>query len=846
MVAICGSRPFSRSYIVPGVIFSDNKSSKDKSGSCAEKRINIKHMKIIKQAIRTLSKFRLYFTINLLGLVLSLTCGMILLRYVHQELTVDHYINDLDRVFLTVREFQNQPTQLSGIIDRNNDPNHVNIIDASVESYSSFKILIVEIIEDDSRYAVNAFAVDSTFLDIFSYQLKAGSMKFRSPNDAIITDRLAERLFGKDNPIGKTFTYGGTKDILTVTGVLKEPKTKKSISFDLLVPIDYKKQESFSDFSIIKLFPGVDFKEFNKKYSDFVSLRGFLNTPSRLQLFQLKNFYLDSTVPVFGNGISLKGNIKNIVLLAMILVLLFIIGFFNYSNLYTVLILNRAREFGVKKVYGANGKYVFGQIWMENILLTIIALFVVWTVIELTGEIMESLFSIPMKSNLLFDLYISLFVLFIFPILVSFHPAIKYNHAPPIISLRSVSITGKSVVSRIAFLLFQYVITFFILVVSLFFMKQLHYMLNMDLAYRTNDIIRFTFQSEDRMPDFNSEEQIEKKGNARDLQQVIQQKFNESILIEKWARGNYLHSLTPSRAFKSENGEYKKAAIAGLSEDFIDLFDIQLLEGRLWDSDQDETFQYKMIINETAKKYYDIKDISKEFIQPEGRLWITPLVKREEFNISPAYEIVGVIKDFKTNHLSHENVPLIILYSNDNSPYSPYIVTFSPDKKEATIKFLNDIYDELVGEGVFEYSLLEDEIAALYKEDKQVSIIYITFAIVAILISCLGLFGLSLFDIRQRYREIALRKINGASVKDIISLLLKKYTYILAISFLIAVPISYFVINRYLEGFAHKAPVSWWLFVAAGVLVGAISYMTLYFQIKRAVRINPSVVLKSE
>ena len=804
-------------------------------------------MKIIKQAIRTLSKFRLYFTINLLGLILSLTCGMILLRYIHQELTVDHYVKDLDRVFLTVREFQNQPTQLSGIIDRNSDPNHVNIIDASVESYSSFKILIVEIIENDSRYAVNAFAVDSTFLDIFSYQIKAGSNKFRSPNDAIITDRLAERLFGKDNPIGKTFTYSGTKDIFTVTGVLKEPKTKKSISFDLLIPIDYKKQESFSDFSIIKLFPGVDFKEYNKKYSEFVSLRGFLNTPSRLQLFLLKNYYLDNTIPVI--GISLKGNIKNIVLLSMILVLLFVIGFFNYSNLYTVLILNRAREFGVKKVYGANWKYVFSQIWVENLLLILIALFVVWVVIELTGGLMESLFSIPIKSNPMFDVCISLFVLFLFPLIVSLHPAIKYNNAAPIISLRSVNIAGKSVVSRVVFLSLQYVITFFILVVSLFFMKQLHYMLNMDLGYRTNNIIRFSAQYDGYLEDskFLNEEEIKKRmDDMRNLNQVFIQKLNSSLLIEKWTRGNFLHSLIPRYAFKVESGEYKNAALVSLSESYTDLFNIQLLEGRLWDSNQDNIFQYKMIINETAKKLFDIKDITKETLQPERRLWLNSSIKREDFNNSPAYEIVGVVKDFKSNHLSKENVPLVILYSNSTSTSTPYIAAFSPEKKDVVIKLLKDTHTELLGEGDFDYTLLEDEIAALYKEDKQVSIIYITFALVAILISCLGLYGLSLFDIRQRYREIALRKINGASVKDIISLLLKKYTYILAISFLLAVPVSYFVIIRYLEGFAHKAPVSWWLFAIAGILVGIISYMTLYFQIKRAVRINPAVVLKSE
>ena len=808
-------------------------------------------MKIIKQAIRTLSKFRLYFTINLLGLILSLTCGMILLRYIYQEVTVDHYVKDLDRVFLTVREFQNQSPILSSIRIRNNDPNYVNIIDASVESSSSFTMINnMDIIVNDSYYKVNIIVADTIFPDILSYQAKTGSIKLRSPNDAILTERQAKHFFGNNDPLGKTIILDATGDILTVVGVLKEPATKSSVNFDILISNNLKEQWGRTDISLIKLYPHVDVKEYNRKYSEFVLLE-FWGTLCRLQLFPLKDLYTDNSIHIFDNynqsGMIQQGDSKIIFILLSVLILMFVVGFFNYLNIYTVLSLNRAREFGVKKVYGASGKYVFGQIWAENLLLTIIALFIVWTVIELTGGLMESLFSIPMKSNVLYDVYISLFVLFFFPILVSLHPAIKYNYAPPIVSLRSVNIAGKSVVSRVVFLSLQYVVTFFILVSSLFFMKQLNYMLNMDLGYQTKNIVKFNILNENTMG-YLTAEYRKKMDRTKSIIKVLQQKMDNSPLIERWTQGDFMHTLSPYMTMKKENGEFQKVAYTSLSGDYMDMFEFKLLEGRLWDSGQDEWAQYKMIINETAKKLFDIKDITREKLQPESRLWWS--YGMEGMDKNPAYEIVGVIKDFKTNHLSKENVPLIIVYKylNENDPplWVPFIVAINPKKKDDAIKFLRDTYDELVGEGDFEYSLLEDEIAALYKEDKRVTTIFITFAIVAILISCLGLFGLSLFDIRQRYREIALRKINGASIKDITTMLLKKYTYILAISFLLAVPLSYFVITWYLEGFAHKAPVSWWLFVAAGILVGAISYLTLYFQIKRAVRINPAVVLKSE
>ena len=808
-------------------------------------------MKIIQQAIRTLSKFRLYFTINLLGLILSLTCGMILLRYIHQEVTVDHYVKDLDRVFLTIRDYQNQSPILSSITKRNNDSNHVNIIDASVESSSTFTMINnMDIIVNDSYFKVNIIVADTIFPDILSYQAKTGSIKFRSPNDAILTDRQAKHFFGNNDPLGKTIVLDATGDILTVVGILKEPATKSSFNFDILISNDLKEQWGRTDISLIKLYPGIDVKEYNSKYSEFVPLE-FWGTLCRLQLFPLKDIYTDSSIHIFDNynqsGMIQQGDSKIIIILLSVLILMFVVGFFNYLNIYTVLSLNRAREFGVKKVYGASGKYVFGQIWAENLLLTIIALFIVWTVIELTGGLMESLFSIPMKSNVLFDVYISLFVLFFFPILVSLHPAIKYNYSPPIVSLRSVNIAGKSVVSRIVFLSLQYVVTFFILVSSLFFMKQLNYMLNMDLGYQTKNIVKFNILNENTMG-YLTEEYRKKMDRSKSIIKVLQQKMDNSPLIERWTQGDFMHTLSPHMTMKKENGEFQKVAYTSLSGDYMDMFEFKLLEGRLWDSGQDEWAQYKMIINETAKKLFDIKDITREKLQPENRLWYS--AEMEGMDKNPAYEIVGVIKDFKTNHLSKENVPLIIVYeylnNNDSPLWVPFIVAINPKKKDEAIKFLRDTYDELVGEGNFEYTLLEDEISALYKEDKRVTTIFITFAIIAIFISCLGLYGLSLFDIRQRYREITLRKINGASVKDIIYLLLKKYTYILVISFLLAVPLSYFVIIRYLEGFANKTPVSWWLFAIAGLLVGAISYLTLYFQIKRAVRINPAEVLKSE
>lgn len=196
--------------------------------------------------------------------------------------------------------------------------------------------------------------------------------------------------------------------------------------------------------------------------------------------------------------------------------------------------------------------------------------------------------------------------------------------------------------------------------------------------------------------------------------------------------------------------------------------------------------------------------------------------------------------------LSKSTAPLVFVFYERANPFSFLMGRFLPGKEEEAAASLEELHREINGNADFEYSLLEDNIASLYEKDRQVSNVYVGFSILAMFISCLGLFALSLFDIQQRHREIALRKINGATGKDIMILLLKKYARLLGASFLISIPLSYFVIHRYLEDFAYKASISWWLFAIAGIVVTGVSLGTLMGQASKAMRINPVEALGSE
>lgn len=473
-----------------------------------------------------------------------------------------------------------------------------------------------------------------------------------------------------------------------------------------------------------------------------------------------------------------------------------------------------------------------------------ISLLLVWMLIETTAGLFATVYSIPVKADVRFDFLLSLTLLFGLPLITSAYPFLRNNYSLPITSLRSVNVGGYSIVSRVAFLFMQYVITFCLIVVSLYFVRQLYTMLHADLGYRVKDVVSCPFMSrETRHRSFASDEDFQEYINReKEMKQLIRQKMDASPLFVTWNYGHLPIGMEPMVNVKADNGEKHKIAVMFVDKKYMDMFGFKLKEGRGW-NDKDQFTQYKMIINETARKMFYIKDIRQASLQPETRLWWSMGVDEGK---NPSYEVVGVIEDFRTGHLAKGDVPVAIVYDESDSPYDPLQATIVEGKRQEALDFLKKLHDEVVGEGDFEYTFAEDEVAKLYDEDRRTTRIYVTFALLAICVSCLGLFGLSLYDIRQRYREIALRKINGASGGQIAVLLLRKYLYILGVSFVVAAPLSYCVIDAYTKDFVVKAPVGIGLFLAGFVLTLSVSIGTLLWQVRKAVRLNPAVVMKND
>lgn len=801
-------------------------------------------MKNLLLSIRMLLRFRTYTFINLTGLVFSVACALIIARYIHQENTVDHFCPELERTFLMTVINEENHTRMAASKDVNNDHNFKDpLADPCVEKFCRFIIMDDDRVTANNRqFSVRSIITDSLFLNFFPYPVVMGNSTIRTPSDAIITLSLAERLFGKEVPLGKTLK-SSNGNMLTVTGVIDAPPTKASIQFDIVESMAQNDSWRFQEQELVQLYRAEDVVGLNKKNETPMKLRAYMDRPVYYQLVPLQDFYFETKVDTGRYTNFQRGNQKTLTILTIVAVLLLLVGTFNYINLHTVVMLKRAREFGVKKVYGAGGRQVFTQLYLENFCLGIIALLFIWLFIEITRGIVDHWLGIPVVTDIRFDLMVSAVLLFGMPLLTTLFPFIRYNYAPPASSLRSISMGGHSTVSRMAFLLVQYTITICLMVTAIYFCCQLYSMLNHDLGYKTKDIIECTLYQRPNTFDIKSdEEQMAQRQKQKEDLALTQRKMDESPLFTKWCYGKAPVDLKPWSLFTNPvNDKSEEVITLFVNQSYMELFEFQLKDGRLWKDGEDQFEQYKLIINEAAQKYFDLNDLKSATLQPKQRLWWN----MDTRDSNPAYEIVGIVKDFKTGHLSRPDYPLAFIYS-ENRRGEILLASIAPGKRKEAIAYLEKLFHEINGEGDFNYSFIEDSITDLYKEDKRTAYIYVTFALIAILISCLGLFGLSLYDIRQRYREIALRKVNGAAARDIYRLLLHKYLYIMSIAFVIGSSVSFVFIGKYMEDFNYRAPLSPWIFIAAGGITALISLCTLWSQINRAVKLDPAKIMKNE
>ena len=789
-------------------------------------------MKTLKYAWRFLMRSKSYTIINLLGLAFSLACSIILMRYIHRELTVDTHCIDREHVYAICTNTEGN-RGLSGLKQYNYDT--ISIDNRFVEAMTTYIPLEKDyVISGTNRIPARCLVTDSVFFQLFHYPIVQGKLSLTTPQSALLTEKYARKIFGNENPIGKVLRYSNGKDI-TVEGIVGEPECKTTINFDIILSSKLSQHWERMNTELYRFLPGTDINAINKTGS----VPRYINDPKydtrthTFSLISVKDIYWDGSLTDREPAMFLSGNHSHLIILSGVCLLLLLTGILNFINLYLVALLRRGKEYGLKKVFGVCGKTLFANIWIENTLLVLSALLVSWLIIEIMSAPTEYLFDIHF-SYTAFDGWLSASILLLLPVITSIYPYIKYNYTSPILSIRSIGVQSHSKHFRMFFLGAQYIITFLLVVFSLYFNRQLGMLLSTKPGFRTKNIMNVNLVYESK--DFSSYT-YESMQQRRQRVMQLDNELNACPFIELY-EPSYENILTPTFGtnYLNNKGEKVFLNIHYATPAFFKLYDIKVIEGEIPDINK-ENRRTVFVVNKAALKALGYTSINGAGVIEENQ-------KRANANAS-LQPIVAVVEDYFEGHLTSGIKPTIYpvgaRFSGDL-----YQIAYTPGKKKEVIDFLRNLEYKVYGSEDFEYTFLEDDIKAMYTQDRQTATIYSIFAGMAIIISSLGLLGISLFDIRQRYREIAIRKVNGASAKDLYRLLFRKYITVLIIAFVIAIPLAYYLINTYTQDFAVRAPVSIDIFIISLLLVIIISLGTLAYQIQKAAYINPTQIMKTE
>ena len=790
-------------------------------------------------SLRSFKRHKTTFFINLIGLSTGLACALLIFLWVQDELRMDKFHENDERLYQVM---QNAPLP-DGMFTTEGTPGLLyealaqempEVEEASVAAYARGGRLSKGIISfEDTYLKASELHVSQNYFNVFSYRLIHGNKDFvlSDKYSAVLSDELALKLFHTtENIVGKTVEWkrGDLSGPYTVTGVFEKPQANSSAQFDLLLTYELlfeKHADNLGNWgnsnpmTYLILKEGTDIEQFNHKIKDFSKSKyNDLNDTNgdwigTLFLQRYSDKYLYNR---FENGVQSGGRIEYVRLFSIIALFILLIACINFTNLSTAKASTKIMEVGVKKALGAGRKPLIIQHLSESILMTFLSLAVAMLLVVLllpqfnmiTGKQLALIFDTQLAVSLLC-------IVLITGLMAGSYPALYLSGFNPVAVLKGHLKTSIGEVwMRKGLVVFQFALSVILIVSVLVVYKQIEFVQNKNLGYNKDNIIRFVNEGKllEGTETFLSE--IKKIPGV-----VSASSFGNDITENK--------SSTSGLDWEGKNdGEAILFGNLQVDYDLMELFDFEMREGRIF-SREFKTEGSKIIFNEAAIAAMGLN-------YPVGktiRLW------------GEEKQIIGVVTDFHFESLYEEIKPCFLQFS----PNQPNIlVRIETGLEQETISRIQKFY-QMYNDGLpFEYSFLDEEYQAQYASEQRISTLSRYFAGLAIIISCLGLFGLAAFTAQRRLKEIGIRKILGATDFGIVRLLSGDFTKIVVIAIVIALPVSYLIARNWLNEFAFRIDLEWWYFITAGLAALLIAWFTVGLQTVRAARVNPVECLKEE
>jgi len=778
---------------------------------------------------RNFKRFKSTFFINLIGLSTGLACALLIYLWVNDELSVDKFHEKDGRLFHVMTN-QNRP---DGIVTLGEGPGLLG--DALAAEMPEIEYAVSTSPSEDSftlssgdkHINGTGHFADKDFFEIFSYPLLQGNKNqvLLEKNAIVISEQMAIALFNTtENIVGKVLEFQAPfmKKQAVISGLFKNVPASSSRQFDFVLSYQVFKELLGSSLhwgnhdaiTYLVLKENTDLGQFNKKIEHFIKGK---QKDSNLTIF-LKPYSENYLYGNYENGKIAGGRIEYVTLFSIIAVFILIIACINFMNLTTAKASGRIKEVGIKKAIGAGRRTLITQYLGESMLMTFLSLLVAILMVDLFLPQFNEITGKNLSINFSLYLILSLLALTLFTGLISgSYPALYLSRFSPAIILKGkLSNALGEQWARKGLVVFQFTISIIFIVSVLVVYKQIEYVQTKNLGYKKENIIYFQTEGKvtENVETFLSE--------VKNIPGVVTASSMWGSLM-----GN-TGFTTGSFHWEGRNdNEVVQFEHLGVNYDMIELLGIEMAAGRSFSRDFPSDTA-KIILNEAAIEVMGLKDpVGKTF-----QLWGNNM------------EIVGIAKNFHFKSL-HENVKPFFLRVMPRD-FSKVLVKIESGKEKETIDRLQKVYRTFNPGYSFDYEFLDTAYQAQYAAETRVAALSKYFAGLAILISCLGLFGLAAFTAERRIKEIGIRKVLGSSVMGIIYLLSGDFTKIVFAAILIALPISYFITKQWLDSFAFKIELEWWYFIGAGLLALCIAWLTVGSQAIKAARINPVECLKDE
>jgi putative ABC transport system permease protein len=794
-----------------------------------------------KIAWRNLWRNKVFSAINILGLSIGLACCIVMFLFIQHELSYDKFNVNARNIY-----------RITSIFAEEKDKKELSVTPAPwapmmKKDYPEIKEFvrllkaektIVGQAGDQHFYEKDILYADSTFFKIFSIDLERGDVKkaLERPNSIILTEEAAQKYFGNADPIGKTLeinSFGRTFNA-EVTAIAKKAPDASHFKFSSLISLqtlgDLSNMWSFHMFQSYVLLSGkVSAKDVEKKFSDFTN-KYILNNPQAdgkqdIFLQPLLDIHLHSTMV---GEIGVNSDIVYVYVFAGVAIFILLIACFNFTNLSTARSLLRAKEVGLRKVVGASKAQLLKQFLGETAFFATISLvfavIIAFLILPVFNQLSDRQLSISFRQNYPLIIMLLLLILFV-GLLAGLYPATILSSFRPVEVLKGKLFKNvKGVSFRKILVTLQFVVSIALITSTILVNQQLKFLQNKKLGFDKDNVAVLTLPG---------------NSDSAKLETFKAALAGNPGIRSAGASSSIPGPIIPINMVNNGNTDLSKAQsmqMLFVDNDFISTMNMKLVAGRNFSKDYPTDRTEGFILNEEAVKKMGwgsaVKAIGKTF------QWVQPNV------VLKSGVVIGVVQDFNITPLKSAVQPLVMHIYPFRLQY--LYIRFDQSKADNVIGIIEKTFNQFYAKQSFEYSFLDDTLAAMYKSEKKLGIIFSYFSYLAIIIACLGILGLSLYSIQRRIKEIGIRKVIGASVSRITGLLIKEFIQPILIASILAVPIVWYGMNKWLQDFAYRINISWWVFAVAGMLALIIAILTVSFQAIKAAIANPVKSLRTE